>query len=299
MSMRGSVGDVEQGWGKEALPLDRRCGLGIVTAMLLGSLLEGLFHPEFLLGSPVALLAFAFSLWMFVDALRRQEWIWAVCIAVFTVFSAMLYFFLVYRQQGPAAGGGMGGFSGLELPGARQRARMREIRARIHDLDHARDHLDLADLMFSRGKFKEAEASYRASLARDPEDMDAAAHLGQCLMRLGRPAEARPLLEGVLAKDPRHDYGHTRMALAEALTALGDTPASLNHWHEVNQNHGYPRARVQHAELLLAHGRRAEALALAREAVADDDHAPRFQRQRDKAWIRRARRILSNGGGDA
>lgn len=299
MSMRGSVGDVEHGGGKEALPLDRRCGLGIVGAMLLGSLLEGLFHPEFLLGSPVALLAFAFSLWMFVDALRRQEWIWAVCIAVFTVFSAMLYFFLVYRQQGPAAGGGLGGFSGLELPGARQRARMREIRARIHDLDHARDHLDLADLMFSRGEFKEAEASYRASLARDPEDMDAAAHLGQCLMRLGRPAEARPLLEGVLAKDPRHDYGHTRMALAEALTALGDTPAALNHWHEVNQNHGYPRARVQHAELLLAHGRRAEALALAREAVADDDHAPRFQRQRDKAWIRRARRILSNGGGDA
>ena len=270
--------------------------LGIVAAMLLGSLVEGLLHPEFLMGSPVALLVFGFSLWMFVDALRRHEWIWAVCIAVFTVFSAMLYYFLVYRQQGPAGGGG--GFSGFELPGARQRARMREIRTRIHDLDHARDHLDLADLLYSKGNFKEAEASYRASLARDPDDADASAHLGQCLMRLGRPAEARPLLEGALAKDPRHDYGHTRMALAEALTALGDTAAALAHWQEVNQNHGYPRARVQHAELLLSQGFRTEAHALAREVVSDDQHAPRFQRRRDKAWIRRARRLISDGGGE-
>ncbi len=271
--------------------------MGIVAAMFLASLLGGLLDPEFLLGSPVALLMFGFSAWMFVDALRRHEWIWAVCIAVFTVFSAMMYYFLVYRQLGRAGGGR--GLSGFELPGARQRARMREIRARIHDLDHARDHLDLADLLFARGKYQEAEASYRASLARDPDDPDALAHLGQCLMRLGRPAEARPLLEAVLAQDAKHDYGHTRMALAEALTALGDATASLAHWEEVNRHHGYPRARVQHAELLIAQGRGAEAMALAREAVSDDEHAPRFQRQRDKAWIRRARRIVSMGDGKA
>ena len=249
-------------------------------------------HPDFLLGSPVALIAFGFSLWMFVDAIRRQEWIWAACIAVFTVFSAMMYYFLVYRPQGASGGR----FSGFELPGAKQRARIREIQARIHHLDHARDHLDLADALFARGEFKKAEASYRASLHRDPGDTDAMAHLGQCLMRLGRPSEARPLLTRVLASDPRHDYGHTQMALAEACTALGDVPAAIAAWEEVNRNHGYPRARVQHAELLASRGQREDALALAREVLEDDEHAPRFQRSRDKEWIRRARRLIANGG---
>ena len=150
--------------------------------------------------------------------------------------------------------------------------------------------------MFARGKFKEAEASYRASLQRDPGDTDAMAHLGQCLMRLGRPSEARPLLEQVLATDPRHDYGHTQMALAEACTALGDIPAALAAWEQVNRNHGYPRARVQHAELLASRGQRDAAFALAKEVLEDDEHAPRFQRSRDKEWIRRARRLLSDGG---
>lgn len=272
--------------------LARRPVAGIMTAMFLGSLIEGLLHTDMLMGSPVALLAFGFSLWMFADALRRREWIWAVCIAVFTVFSAMMYYFLVYRPQGAAGGG----FAGFELPGARQRARLRDIRSRIHHLDHARDHLDLADLLFARGKFREAEASYRASLEREPGDLDAMAHLGQCLMRMGRPLEARPLLEAVLASDPRHDYGHTRMALAEALTALGESDAALAAWEEIHRNHGYPRARVQHAELLLSRGRRDEALALAREVLDDDEHAPRFQRQRDKTWIRRARRIVGGAG---
>lgn len=259
--------------------------------MLMGTILESLLHPEFLVGSPMALLALGFSLWMFVDALRRQEWIWAVCIAVFSVFSAMMYYFLVYRAEGAAGGG----FSGFELPGAKQRARIREIQARIHHLDHARDHLDLADLLFARGKFQEAEASYRASLDREPGDVDAMAHLGQCLMRLRRPAEARPLLEAVLSRDPRHDYGHTQMALAEALTALGDTSAAMAAWAEVNRNHGYPRARVQHAELLLARGEREAAMALVREVLEDDEHAPRFQRKRDKEWVSRARRMVSAG----
>ena len=259
---------------------------------MLASLIEDLLHPEFFVGSPAALLAFGFSLWMFVDAVRRQEWVWAVCIAVFNIFSAMMYYFLVYRAHGAAGGG----FSGFELPGAKHRARIRQIRARIHHLDHARDHLDLADALFAKGKFRDAEASYRASLQREPADVDAVAHLGQCLMRLGRPAEARPLLEQVMEKDPRHDYGHTQMALAEACASTGDVASALVAWEQVNRHHSYPRARVQYAEMLFSRGQRDAAMALVQEVIEDDEHAPRFQRVRDKRWIRRARRLLSSGG---
>lgn len=256
--------------------------------MLCASLWSDISHPEVLLQNPLFLIGVIFQLWMAIDAIRRGEWIWAVCIVLFTVFSAILYYFMVYRPQG-AAGGGSTGF---ELPGARDRARLKEIENRIHHLDHARDHLDLADHFFSKGKFEKAEASYRESLKRDPNDPDAIAHLGQCLLRLKRPTEAKPLLEQALAANPKHDYGHTQMALAETQAALGNPDAAIATWQQVLAHHGYARAKVQYAELLVAKGRQDEARNLMRELIADDQHSPRFQRVRDKAWIRRARKLV-------
>lgn len=253
------------------------------------SLWWDLFHPEEWLRNPLFLIGFLFQAWMCIDAIRRGEWIWAVCIVVFSVLSALLYFFLVYRQQGPVGGGGLSGF---ELPGARDRARLKQILNRIHHLDHARDHLDLADHLFAQGKFGKAEASYRASLQRDPQDPDAIAHLGQCLLRLKRAAEAKPLLESALAMQPRHDYGHTQMALAETHAALGETDAAFATWQAVLAQHGYARAKVQYAELLLSRDRKAEAQALLRELIEDDRFSPKFQRARDKIWIRRAQKLI-------
>jgi hypothetical protein len=256
--------------------------------MLLASLWRDLFDPGYLVSNPLLLIAAGFQIWMFVDALRRQEWIWAVCIFVFSVLSAVLYFFMVYRRQGAASGGGSIAF---ELPGARTRARMKEIQDRIYHLDHARDHLDLADLHFSAGRYAKAEVSYRESLKRDATDPDAIAHLGQCLLRLKRPTEAKPLLEQALAMDPRHDYGHTLMALAETQTALGETDASLKSWQQVLANNSYARAKVQYAELLAARGDTQTAKTLAREVIDDDRFAPKFQRGRDKHWVRRAGKL--------
>ena len=248
-------------------------------------------NPSLLLSNPVAWILIGFQLWMIIDAVRREEWIWAVCIFFFSVISALLYFFLVYRAQGPAAGAAL--TRGFELPGAQERRRIRELQGRSHHLDKARDHLDLADIYFSQGKLKQAEASYRASLERDGEDIDAIAHLGQCLQRQGRSTEALPLLERAIATDSRHDYGHTLMALAETQTALGNPEGAFTTWKRVLENHGYARARVQFSELLIARGDRDRARTELNEVVSDDEHAPRFQRGRDKPWIRKARALLA------
>lgn len=246
-------------------------------------------NPGALLSNPVSWLLLGFQLWMLVDAVRRQEWIWAVCIFFFSVLSALLYYFFVFRQAGPAGGSGLRGF---ELPGAGTRQRIRELEGRIHHLDKARDHLDLADIYFSQGKLTKAEASYRASLDRDPTDVDAVAHLGQCLLRQNRPAEAKPLLEQALAVDPRHDYAHTLMALAEAQMALGETDAALRSWERVLASNSYARARVQFAELLASRGEKARARGELNEVIIDDQHAPKFQRARDKVWLKRAHSLL-------
>jgi hypothetical protein len=252
-------------------------------------LLNNLLEFRYLLSSPFALLVVAFQVWMLIDAIRRQEWIWAFFILVGWGISALFYYFYVYRPSASSV-------RGFELPGAANRARIKELQAQIYHLDKAHHHFQLGDIYFRQGKLDKAEASYRASLERDPEDIDARAHLGQCLLREKRPAEARPLLEGVVAQNPKHEYGYSMMAMAETLTALGETDAALQLWKQVTDNHAYPRAKVQLAELYLARNQRDLAIPELKEVLAEDVHAPHFQRKRDRVWVRRARALLRKIG---
>ncbi len=251
---------------------------------MLASLLSNLLSVDYLLSYPWALAISAFQIWMLVDAVRQREWIWALFILVGWGFAALWYYFYVYRAAPSAT-------LGFELPGAHDRHRIKQLQAQIHHLDKAHHHSQLGDIYFQHGKLQPAEACYRAALERDPQDIDTRAHLGQCLLRQKRPAEARPLLEGVVAENPKHEYGYSLMALAENLTALGETDAALNIWKRVTENHSYPRAKVQLAELYLARNQADLARSEVQEVLADDAHAPAFQRKRDRVWVRRAKSL--------
>lgn len=254
---------------------------------MLANLLTDIFAFEYFLYSPLLLIGLAFQIWMFVDAIRRQEWIWAIFIFFFSFLSALLYFFFVYRAAPQLA------TRGFELPGADNRKRIKELQAQIHHLDKAHHHSQLGDVYFRQGKLVEAEASYRAALERDLEDEDTRAHLGQCLLRQNRAADALPLLEAIAAANPAHDYGHTLMALAETQQALGRADEALRTWKQVTENHSYARARVQLAELLSKTGQPDLAKAELREVIEEDAYAPGFQRKKDRIWIRRAKSMLS------
>jgi tetratricopeptide (TPR) repeat protein len=222
---------------------------------------------------------------MLIDAVRRREWIWALFIAIGMGLAALFYYFMVYRAAPSAT-------RGFELPGAHDRRRIKELQAQIHHLDKPHHHSQLGDIYFQQGKLVKAEACYRAALERDPQDIDTRAHLGQCLLRQNKAAEARPLLEGVVAENPKHDYGYSLMALAETLSALGEKNAATGIWKQVTERHSYPRAKVQLAELYAASGQPDLARPELKDVIADDEHAPAFQRARDRIWVRRARRVL-------
>lgn len=249
------------------------------------SFISVLAHLHYWLANPLVPLISLFQLWMFVNAVRRREWLWAVIIFIGWGPSALFYYFMVYRDAPSAT-------RGFELPGANDRRLIKELQAQIHHLDKAHHHSQLGDVYFHQGKLGQAEACYLAALERDPRDIDTRAHLGQCLLREKRPAEARPLLEGVVAENPKHDYGHSLMALAETLSALGEPEAALGLWQRVTTEHSYPRAKVQLAELYLSMSRPDLARPELEEVLADDVHAPTFQRRRDRVWVRRARGML-------
>jgi len=236
-------------------------------------------------GSPVVILVVAFQIWMFIHAVRNREWIWAFFIFIGSGFGALWYYLVQYRGSASST-------RGFELPGAYRRQRIRELEAQIHHLDKAHHYAQLGDIYFQQAKLEKAEKCYRSALERDASDPDTRAHLGQCLLRSNRAAEARPLLEEVVRENPKHEYGYSQMALAETLTALGEKEQALALWRQVTEAHSYPRAKVQLAGLYLEQGAADLARSELREVLADDAHAPSFQRRRDRVWLRRARALL-------
>src|SRR5207249_3164934 len=256
---------------------------------MLASLVSNLLHFEYWLTNPWLPVVSLFSLWMFIDAIRRREWVWALFIFVGFGFSALFYYFAVYRASPSAT-------RGFELPGAHDRHRIKQLQAQIHHLDKAHHHSQLGDVYFQQGKLDLAEACYRAALERDPDDIDTRSHLGQCLLRKKKADEARPLLEKVCAENSKHEYGYSLMALAETQTALGELDSAIATWKRVLEDHSYARARVQLAELYLQKQQAELARPELNEVVADDAHAPAFQRKRERVWVRRARGLLRKIG---
>jgi hypothetical protein len=227
--------------------------------------------------------------WLLIDSLRRGEILWTVFIFIFPVINDLLYFCFVYWPSRGSAGSPLAGF---ELPGAADRRRITQLEADIHHLDKAHMHLQLADIYFSQGKLEQAEASYRAAYERDPKDEDVRAHLGNCLARQGKNAEALPLLEGVCAVNPKHDYGYTLMTLAETQAAVGQIDRALATWRVVLSMYSYPRARVQFAELLIKQKEYAEARKVLEEVIHDAPYATKFERKREKVWFSRAKSAM-------
>jgi tetratricopeptide (TPR) repeat protein len=247
------------------------------------------FDPEYYLqlvrNNPWLGLVFVFQIWMIVDAVRRDEWIWAALILFFPPIMPLWYFIWVYRGQPSAT-------QAFELPGTGSRKRIKELEALIHNLDKPHHYLELGDIYFRKGNLAKAELNYRASLERDPQDIDARAHLGQCLLRQKKAEESCPILYQVCLENPKHDYGYSLMAYAEALGALGDTDAAITVWQQVLKDHSYARARVQLGQLYLAKNQRDLAEVEFRGTINDDRHAPRYQRKRDRWWVWKAKRLL-------
>lgn len=236
------------------------------------------------IASPLSFLAGIFWLWMLFDAVRRQEWVWVLLLVIGGPVTTLFYFFMVFRPSFSVT-------QGFQLPGASRRHRIKELQDLIHNLDKPHHWLELGDIYFQKGNLPKAEECYRASLERDAQDIDARAHLGQCLLRQKRAAEARPILQQVCAENPKHDYGHSLMACAECLAALGETDSAIATLKQVLQDHSYARARVQLGELYLTKQQADQANAEFREVINDDKHAPGFQRKRDRVWVWRAKRL--------
>lgn len=247
--------------------------------------LQNLFQLAFLL----------FQVWMFIDALRRGEIIWALFIGLFLLWnrggvglSAFLYFFLVYRQNPQPILPKME----ISIPALDQKRRIAALEAQIEAMDKPHHHAELAQIYLERGKLPQAEQAFKKAIEGDPDDLDFQAQFGICLSQQERPEEAEAQLRKVVAQEPDHGFGQTQMLLANCLQQQKKFEEATEAWEAVLKQHSYAEARVKLAQLKLQLNAPDRAKALLGAVISDNELAPDYQRKQEREWVNQARATL-------
>jgi predicted O-linked N-acetylglucosamine transferase (SPINDLY family) len=132
--------------------------------------------------------------------------------------------------------------------------------------NRAEAHYNLGRAQMDLGRPDAAVDSLRRAVQLRPDYIEAQTNLGGCLVELGHHAEAERALERALALDPTRPESHYNLARARSERVdAGETEAMLRAALELRPE--YPEARVELANLLMALGRRAEAVEQLRYTV--------------------------------
>lgn len=232
-------------------------------------------------------IAIPFKIWMFVDAVRRRAdayWLWCI---VLMPFGELLYFVAV-KLRDPD----MQRVQRKLLASMKRPPTARELRHRFASCPSQQNRLALAQGLFDAGNPGEARTHFEAILTQKPDDMASLYGLGVCHLELGDPDAAIEPLEQVVTRQAGYRDYAAWPELAEALYRSGRTEAC----HALLEDLVRTTPRLPHsllrADYLRRDERLAEAEAVLRAAIEDDEHAPRYVRRQNRRWMRQARGML-------
>jgi hypothetical protein len=234
----------------------------------------------------ISLLQTAFMIWMLVDAYRRgAESYWYFVIFFVPVAGAWVYFFVVKVQAGD--------FSNLRFGGlVRRGPPLDHLRYLAEQTPTLTNHLNLAQRLIEISQHAEAVPHLEAVLKTEPDHCMALYSLAVCHHELGRPAEAKPVLEKLLRQDNRWgNYVGWRLLVA-AQDETGDRTGALLSCRELARLAPTLQNNCLLAEHLLDEGQTMEAQMLLEQALRDYDYAPGHVRRRSSRWAAEARRLF-------
>jgi hypothetical protein len=239
---------------------------------------------EILYAHPVVALAqLAFMIWMLVDASRRrteQFWIWVILFV--PGLGAWAYFFAVKFAD----------FRGLGLPVFQRRAALSELRYRAEQVPTLTNHLALAERLIELKDYAAAVPHLEAAHKLEPEHGQVLYLLSMCHVRENRPAEAIPLLDRVIRRDPRWSGYAAWVLLAEAHTLNGNKEEAVARCRDLVKLSPSLEHKCRLAEHLLANDGGPEARQLLEGALQDHHFAAGPIRRRNRRWASEARQLL-------
>jgi hypothetical protein len=186
----------------------------------------------------------------------------------------------------------------LKSAAARKLDPDREIRAAreaVEVADTAANHSALADALAAAGAWKDAAAHYRLALDRAPGDGDRATRvkLARAELEAGDDAAARAILEALPPSGSDSENDRAALLLARSLEGCGETARALALYEELGRRMAGGEAQCRQAALLIASGRRLDAVGPLAEVERRVKRLDRFERTKDAAMYDWAARTLA------
>jgi hypothetical protein len=237
----------------------------------------------------------ALTVWLLVDHSRRgSDSIWFWVILFFQPVGAWAYFMFVKMPTMRGSSGFQGGgrLASLFQP----RASLEELRYKAEHIPTLASRLALAQRLIEKRAFAEAVLPLETALKAEPDHGQILYSLALCHARLGRPDQGLPLLERLLAREPRWSNYIGWHLLIETRGSKGDAAGALEACRELVRLAPTLQHHCLLAEHLLDQGKTDEARDLLERALRDHTFAPGPIRRRNRRWASAARRLQKSAG---
>ncbi len=182
------------------------------------------------------------------------------------------------------------------MQGFSRRKRIRMLEVLVLENPSAGNFEELGDILLDDGKYQQAKECFDRALGSRTDSIDPFYKRGVCEFELGDWAGAAADLERVVKVDPKYAYGRAQSLLARSLAKLGRTADAEAAFSRLLDLSSASESLAVAAEFYLEQGRPAEAREIAKRLLARRVTMPAFQRRRDRAWLRRATKVIRASG---
>jgi hypothetical protein len=234
----------------------------------------------------LALAQTAFTVWMLLDAYRRNaEVFWYLIILVIQPVGAWVYFLAVF------VGGLRNPLRGRGRLTWKRRPSLDELRYRAERTPTVMNHYTLAERLMEKDQYGEAISHLEKAAILDPEYCPAQYALAVCHHERGEFGQAAPPLERIIARDRQWSNYRAWRLLIRVRAGQSDKPGALSACRELTKMMPTFENKCHLAEYLLANGLRDEAGKLLEQALEDYRFLPFGDRWRDRHWAKQAHRL--------
>lgn len=249
----------------------------------------------------LGILGTVFWILMLYDCIQnesdRNTWLWILIIL--NLPAAVLYFFARFIPRlGASAPRGLERSVDRKLGKTFGRwTRRRELwnaESAARNVGTAHHWTVYGDLLHEVGQREAAAEAYHNALAKDPDSRDALWGSASCALEAKRYADARPLLERLLALDPTHKYGRASLELGKTLLELGDLETAGPHLEKHLQRWLHPEAYLLLSILLKQKGDRVGARTLLLKMISEVRGGPHYHYRSQLPFVRQAEKLLKS-----
>ena len=243
---------------------------------------------------PIFLASVVVQVACFVHCLRTGRnplWLWAI--VLFSFVGCLAYFFFEIAPD----------LAGRRDVRAAKRAavkvldperELRKAREAVEIADTAANRIALGDALVALGRWGEAVPHYDIAETKAPGvDRPTRFKLARACFEAGKSQRARQLLETLPPSGSQTENDRAAMLLARLLEEDGETGRALAIYAELGERMAGAEAQCRQAALLIATGRRAEALAPLAEAEKRAKRMDRHERAKEAEMYDWAARSLA------